>query len=64
MRPHALNRVVASGHFGDDGVVIVGVKPSAIADLAAGFGVERRVIENDLALFARLQFAARLGRCG
>jgi hypothetical protein len=54
MRAHALHRVVASGHFGDDGVVIVGVEPSAIADLAAGFGVEGRVVENDLA-FATLR---------
>jgi hypothetical protein len=60
MRPHALHRVVASLHFGDDGVVIVGVKPSAIADLSAGFGVERSVIEDDLAFFSGLEFLRAL----
>ncbi len=54
MRPHSLDWVVASLHFGNDGVVIVAVKPSAIADLAAGFGIERRVVEDDLAFFAGL----------
>ena len=53
MRPHSLNRGVAALHFGDDGVVIVGVEPSPVADLPAGFGVERRVIENDLRLVRR-----------
>src|ERR1039457_2875074 len=48
MRAHPLHRVVAPSHFGDNGIVIVGVKPSAIADLPAGFGVEGRVIKNDL----------------
>src|SRR5450631_4229529 len=60
MRPHALYRVVAPSHFGDDRVVIVGVKPSAIADLASGFGVERRVIENYFALVAGLEFLRAL----
>ena len=60
MCPHALNRVVATFHFGDDGVVIVAVKPSAVADLSAGFGVERRVVEDDLAFFARLEFLRAL----
>ena len=60
MRAHALNGVVASGHFGDDGVVIVGVEPSAIADLSAGFGVEGRVIEDDLAGVAGLEFLRTL----
>src|ERR1700676_1358583 len=60
MRTDALDRVVASGHFGDDRVVIIGVKPSAIADLAAGFGVERCVVEDDLAGFAGLEFLGTL----
>src|ERR1700687_5356929 len=56
MRPHALHRVVASSHFSDDGIVIVGVEPSAIANLAAGFGVKGRVIKDDLAGLAGLKF--------
>ena len=47
---YALNRRVAAFHFGDDGIVIIGVEPSAIADLATGFGVEGCVIEDDFAL--------------
>src|SRR5260370_32604216 len=49
MRAHALYRVVAPSHLGDDGVVIIGVEPSAITDLPAGFGVEGSVVEDDLA---------------
>src|SRR5260370_1006716 len=60
MRPHTLDRRVASGNFGDDGVVIIGVEPSAIADLAAGLGVERRVVEDDLSLIAGLEFLRAL----
>ena len=60
MGAHALNRVVASSHLGDDGVVIVGVEPSAVADLAAGFGVEGRVVEDDLALLTGLEFLRAL----
>src|SRR5258708_719692 len=60
MRPHTLYRVVASGHFSDDSVVIVGVKPSAIADLAAGFGVEGSVVENHLTGFTRLELSRAL----
>ena len=60
MRPHSLHRVVAAFHFGDDGVVIVAVKPSTIADLSAGFGIERSVVEDDLAFFARLEFLRAL----
>src|SRR5579864_230043 len=55
MRTHALNRVIAAFYVGDDGVVVVGVKASAIADLAAGFGVEGSVIENDFAFVACLE---------
>src|SRR5208282_4729554 len=52
MCAHALYWVIASGHLGDDGVVIIGIEPSAIANLASGFGVEGCVIEDDLALVA------------
>ena len=60
VRAHALHGVVAARDLGDDGVVIVGVEPSAIADLAAGLGIEGRVIENDLAFFAGLEFLRAL----
>ena len=60
MRAHALDWGVAAGHFGDDRVVIIGVEPSAIADLAAGLGVEGRVVEDDLALFTGLKFLRAL----
>ena len=60
MRAHALHGVVAAGHFGDDCVVIVGVEPSAVADLAAGFGVEGRVVEDDFAGVAGLEFLRAL----
>ena len=60
VRAHALHRVIRAGHLGDDGVVIVGVEPAAIADLASGFGVEGRVIENDFAFVAGLEFFCAL----
>ena len=60
MRAHALNGGIATGHFGDDSVVIVGIEPAAVADLSAGLGIERRVVEDDLALVARLQFLRAL----
>src|ERR1017187_1254063 len=56
MRPHPLNRRVASRHIGNDGVVIVRIKPSLVANLPTGLSIERRVIKNDLAGFASLQF--------
>ena len=56
--PARPDRVVASLHFGDHGVVIVAVKPSPIAYLPAGFGVEGRVIEDDFAFFAGFEFCA------
>jgi hypothetical protein len=56
MRPHSLNRRIASSYVGNDGIVIVRVKPSLVAYLPAGFGIERRVIKNDLARFASLEF--------
>src|SRR5208282_1439536 len=55
MCAHALNRVIASSHFSDDSIVIVGVEPSAIADLPAGLGIEGRVIEDDLTGLAGLE---------
>ena len=60
MRADPLNRSVAAFHFGDDGVVVVGVEPSAVADLAAGFGVERRVIEDDFAFVSGLELLRAL----
>src|SRR5690348_16990251 len=57
MRPHPLDWVIASGHLGNDGVVIIGVKPSAIAYLSTGFGVEGCVIEDDLALLAGFELS-------
>ena len=56
MSPHSLYRVVTPGDVSDDRIVIVGVEPAAIADLAAGFGVEGRVIQDRFALVARLEF--------
>ncbi len=40
--------------------MIVAVKPSAVADLAAGFRVERGVVENDFAFFTGLEFLRAL----
>src|SRR5437867_4373061 len=57
---HALNRGVAPRYFGDDSVVIIGIEPSTIAYLASGLGVERRVVEDDLALVAGPQFLRAL----
>ncbi len=55
MSPHALDGVIASLHVGDDACCDRrDVEPSAVADLSAGFGVEGRVIEDDLAFFAGL----------
>src|ERR1019366_8526406 len=56
MGAHTLYRVVASGYFGDDCVVIVGVEPSAVADLPAGFGVEGGALEDNFAGVAGLEF--------
>src|SRR5579863_1954587 len=56
MRPHALNRRVASGYFGDNGVVVARIKPSLVANLPTGVGIKRRVIENHFARLASLKF--------
>src|SRR5437868_4838960 len=55
MRAHALHRHHAADHIGDDGIVLVVVEPSDIADLSARLGVKRCVIENDFAFFASAQ---------
>jgi hypothetical protein len=60
MRADSLNRVVASRHFGDDGIVVVGVEPSPIAHLATGFGVEGSVIKDNLAGVTGLEFLRAL----
>ena len=59
MRAHSLHGIRHAFNFGDDGVVIFAVEPANIADLSAGIGVERRVIEYDFAALARLQLLAR-----
>src|SRR5271168_701278 len=60
MRPHPLNRRVASSNFGHDGIVIVQIKPSPVSNLSAGVGIERRVIEDDLAGLSSLKFPRSL----
>ena len=60
MRPHALNRRIASSYFCDDGIVVVRVEPSLIAKLAARVGVERSEVEDDLAGFSGFEFARTL----
>src|SRR5258708_27140372 len=52
MCPHSLDRGITSLDLGDDGVVVVRVKPSAVANLATRFGVERRMVEDDFAFVA------------
>src|SRR5580698_6645092 len=60
VRAHALNGRVAAFHFGDDGVVIAGIEPTAITNLATRFGIEGRVIEDDLTFVAGLEFLCSL----
>src|SRR6185437_9287192 len=60
VRAHTLDGVVTAGHVSDDGVVIVGVEPSSIADLTARLSVERRMVENDFALLSRFEFLSAL----
>ncbi len=48
--------LVAAADVGDDGVVVVGVEPAGVADLAAGVGVEAGVVEDDFDLLAGFQF--------
>ena len=55
MRAHALHGIGRAFDFGDEGVVVVGVEPADIANLSAGVGVERRVVEDDLAALAGLE---------
>ena len=55
MRAHALHGIGHAFDLGDQRVVIVGVEPANVADLPAGLGVERRVVEHDLAALAGLQ---------
>ncbi len=60
MCANSLHGVIAANHVGNDRVVVVGIEPAAVADLAAGLGVERRVIQDDLAFVAGFQFAGAL----
>ena len=64
LHAHTLDRVVASLHFRDDTVQFVAVQHTAVADLPSGFGVERRVVEDDFALLAFLQFVRALASPG
>ena len=56
MRADTLHRIGHALDIGDERVVIFGVEPADVADLSAGIGVERSVIENDLAALAGEQF--------
>src|SRR5437667_3913661 len=56
MRSHALNGVVASLDLGDHSIQFIAVERAAISNLPARLRIERRVIENDLAFFSRLEF--------
>ena len=60
MCPYSLHGVVATFDFGNHSVVIVAVEPSAIANLSAGFRIKRRVIEDDFAFLAGLEFLRAL----
>src|ERR1700685_1814079 len=60
VRAHTLDRGVAAFYIGDDGVVIVREEPSTVADLSAGFGVKRCVIENDFAFVSRVELLCAL----
>src|SRR5271166_1796178 len=60
MRAHALDRRITSRHLGDNGVVIVRVEPSLVTDLPTGIRIERRVVEDYLAGFSRLEFPRTL----
>src|SRR5205823_13218216 len=55
MRTNALHRIVGSLNFGDERIQLVAVEHSAVANLAAGFSIKRRVIKDDFALFSRLE---------
>src|SRR5258708_17302508 len=52
MRPHALHRVIAPLHFGDDHVKFIAIKRPPIPHLPARLRIKRRVIKNDLAFLA------------
>ncbi len=63
MRAHALHGIGHALDLGDDGVVVVGVEPANVANLSAGIGVERGVVEHDLAALAGLQLLHADVRC-
>ena len=56
MGAHALHGIGHAFDIGDECVVVFGVEPADVADLSAGIGVERGVVEHDLAALAGLQF--------
>src|SRR5258708_20355715 len=57
LRPHTLNGGIGSRGFGDDSIVIVRVKPSPVANLAAGLGVEGCPIEDYFAHLSWLKLS-------
>ena len=60
MGAHALNRVVASFYFCNDGVQFIAIEDAAVADLASGFGVERSVVEDDFDFVSGFEFFCAL----
>ena len=57
MRAHALHRHVAAAHFSHDARVFIVIEDADVANLAAGVGIERRVVEHDLAFFVGIDSA-------
>ena len=56
MRADSLHGISDAFDISDQRVVVFGVEPADVADLSAGVGVERRVVEDDFAAFAGLEF--------
>ena len=56
VRADALHGIGHAFDFGDESVVVVGIKPAHVANLSAGIGIERRVIEHDFAALTGKQF--------
>src|ERR1700722_6645196 len=48
VRTHALHWLYAAEHIGNHDVVVIGIEPTGIADLAARIGIKRSMIEHDL----------------
>ena len=56
MREDSLDRLGRAADLGDDGVVVVRIKPADVANLSAGVGVEGGLVEDDFNFFAGLGF--------